>query len=116
MDADDLRSEISSAISVASETGTLLDLVGKGRTTDAFARGHIEYLTDELNDSLKELRESAPAPEIAARFPDSRTLVSSLAKQLSSASVALHNPEALAAIQQHLAKIREALEELKSSL
>jgi len=114
--AEELHSELAAAISLAAETETFLEMVRQGRTTPAFAQGHLQYLADEANRSLKDFHESVPAPDIQAKFPDARTLVHSLALQLTATGTALNDREALNSAQQHIAKIRQALAEIQSSL
>lgn len=114
--AEELHSKLAAAISLAAETEAFLEIVRQGRTTPAFAQGHLQYLAAEANRSLKDFHESVPAPDIQAKFPDARTLVHSLAMQLTATRTALNDREALNSAQQHIAKIRQALGEIQSSL
>ena len=114
--ADDLRSDLTSAISFAAETEIFIDFVRQGRSTDNYADGHLQYLSDELNRSASELHESTPEAAIAEKAQECRTLLDSLALQVAAVGPILGDPGALSDVRQQIAKTRAALEQAKSSL
>src|SRR3954447_6535977 len=59
---DDLRSQLTKAISFASETAVLAEFVRAGKSTPHYAQEHASFLTEEIEDSLKELAKSQPDP------------------------------------------------------
>jgi len=70
--SDDLRSDLTAAISLASETETFIDYAGRQRSTFNFAAGHLAYLAQTARQSAKELHESTPVHSIAQQFMDAQ--------------------------------------------
>src|SRR4051812_3013350 len=52
---DELRSNLNSAVSFASEAETFIDYALEGRPTRHYAEGHLDYLGEEINQLGKEL-------------------------------------------------------------
>jgi hypothetical protein len=65
MTADDLRSDILSAISLASETQMFIQQMQNDRGTWPFDVGHLDYLRDEAIRSAKELHDAQPDSAMA---------------------------------------------------
>jgi len=115
---DDLRSQLTAAISLASETETFLDYLSQHRSTFNFALGHIAYLAQTAGQDAKELHQSKPAPSIAQQFPACQEQFDSLASQLSALQqeVAVGQTPAVAIRKDQLAQLRHSLEQLKAGL
>lgn len=113
---DELRSELTSAKSLAAETEMFLDYVRQNRATRHYAQGHIEYLTEEVEQSRKELQESLPAQgeedarqKLSVQFDALRT-------ELHSIRGRLDDKAALATAKEHIARIRQALDDANPSI
>lgn len=116
IDADELRSDLSAAISLASETETFIDYVAQHRATGNYATGQIAYLAETARQDAKELHEAVPAPSIAEKFPVCRQQLDALAYQLASLRFELVRHPAGPANTQQLIQLRRALEQSRASL
>jgi hypothetical protein len=116
LDPDELRSDLTQAISLASETETFVDYVLLNRSTANFARGHLGYLQEEAGQFASELSDSSPQSSIKHVLPTCAKELASLADALGSAQQDSGNPETLRVINRHIAGIRRQLEEAKASL
>jgi hypothetical protein len=113
---DELASKLRSADSIAAETSTFIDYVMEGRTTQYYAKGHLDYLLPEVSDISKELRDALPPPGAEARLDNSRKQTQALAAALSKLSRNFDQPEELVREQAQIAAIRRELEQAISSL
>ena len=113
---DDLRSDLTSAVSFAAETELFIDFVRQGRSIDHYAEGHLEYLSEELNRSARELEQSSSDAALAQKLQESRALLDSLALQVAAIRPDLGDPSALSDARQQIAKTRAALEQANASL
>ena len=113
---DELRSELTSAVSLAAETETIIDYVAQHRLTHNYALGHLGYLAREAQRSAKELDEASPEPATEQKLAESKEQVASLSKEIAAARASMGNPEALAATKQEIAHTRAAIEKVKASL
>jgi hypothetical protein len=114
--ADELRSDLTEAISVAAEAETFIGYVSQGRATANYAKGHIQYLTQEANRTAKELREAAPEASAKKVFPQSREYVESLVHEIATLRATIQDSQALAPSRQNISGIRNALEQAKAGL
>jgi uncharacterized protein YicC (UPF0701 family) len=113
---DKLSSELTSAKSLAAETEMFLDYAREGRATKHYAQGHIEYLTEEIEQSRKELQESSPAQGEEDALQKLRAQFGALNTELSNIGGKLDDEAALATTKEHIARIRQALDEANSSI
>lgn len=113
---DELQSKLRSAESVAAETGTFIDYVRQERATDQYAKGHVEYLSSELDRIAKELHEALPPADAEPEFTEGRTQVEALAAELSKVRGRIDHPDELAREQERIAAVRNALQQAVSSL
>lgn len=113
---DDLRSQISSAKSLATETEMFLDYVRDNRATKNYAQGHIEYLTEESRESRKELQESSPAQGEEDALQKLKAQFDALNAELHSIRGKLDDPAALATAKHHIASIRHSLDDVNSTI
>jgi siroheme synthase len=113
---DDLRSQLTAAISLAAETETFLDYLSQHRSTTSFAAGHLAYLSQTAADAAKELHQSTPTYSIEQQFTQSQRQLDALASQLAALQhqAALGQPSATTKGQ--LAELRRSLEQLKAGL
>ena len=115
---DDLRSQLTAAISLASETETFLDYLSQHRSTFNFAAGHMAYLSQTAAQAAKELHQSTPTYSIAQQFSQCRQQLDALASQLAALQqeVAVGQTPAVAIRKDQLAQLRHSLEQLKAGL
>lgn len=116
MGADDLRSQLTAAISLTSETETFLDYVTQHRSTGNFAAGHIAYLSQTAADAAKDLHQSTPTYSIQQQFTQSRQQLDALASQLASLQQEVAVGRTPAAANDQLVKLRHSLEQIKAGL
>jgi len=107
---DELRSELTSAKSLARETEMFLDLVRQNRVTKYYAQGHIEYLIEVIERSKEELEESSPAQGEEDAAQELKVHFYQLNTELRSIRGRLDEQAAVAAAKEHFAQIRHALD------
>lgn len=112
----DVRSDLTNSISLASEAETLVRYIGQGRSTYYFAFGHLQYLLDEVNKSAQELSNLNTSPDLKKVMSIDRVQLRLLAIQIENARRHLQQPNVLAASEQKIRGIRMTLVQTKSSL
>jgi hypothetical protein len=80
--ADDMKSELASAISLASETQMFVEQWQKDRLTDSFIKAHLDYLQQEARSSIKQLEDSRVEPSSASKAEICRTQLKALHREL----------------------------------
>jgi hypothetical protein len=113
---DDLRSELISAKSLAAEAEMFLDYVRQNRATKDYAQGHIEYLAKETERSREELQESSPAQGEEDALQQLSAQFDALRAELHSIRGRLDDQAALATAKEHIARIRQALDDEQTSI
>ena len=113
---DDLKSQLTTAISFAAEEQMFIDYIRRSRYTHDFAEQHAAYLDAEIARSAHELSQAVPQPAIESQFQKCRTQLNQLRDELTGVRANLRNDPALAATNIRLEKIRHDLEQAKSSL
>jgi hypothetical protein len=114
--ADDLRSQLTAAISLASETEAFIDYADAHRATSTFAQGHLAYLAETGRQSAQELHESTPVHSIVQPFADAQKQLDALARQLSILRDQLAARSGAPLSTRDLNGIRHALEQIQASL
>jgi len=112
----DLCSQLTAAISLASETETFLDYVAQHRSTGNFAAGHIAYLSQTAADAAKDLHHFTPTYSIEQQVTQSRQQLDALASQLAALQRQAARGETPAAAKDHFAQLRHSLEQIKAGL
>jgi len=113
---DELQSKLRSAASLAAETSTFLDYVRQNRATHHYAEGHIQYLSSELADTVKELHEALPPTGAETEFIDSRKQVDALAAALGQVRSHIDQTNEFIRDQDQIVVIRNRLQQAISSL
>ena len=116
MGADDLRSQLTAAISLTSETEIFLDYVTQHRSTVNFAAGHMAYLSQTAVQAAKELQQSTPTYSIQQQFTQTRQQLDALASQLASLQQEVAVGQTPAAANDQMVKLRHSLEQIKAAL
>lgn len=113
---DELRSALTSSISLASEAETFIEYVTNGKATRHYAEGHIGYLAEEVGESEQELQGGSPEPGTESAVQQCRTELNSLHRELAGLPGVLGNRNALGAARERIKTIRDSFERLISSL
>jgi hypothetical protein len=116
IDRDELRSELTAAISIASEAESFIDYVAQHRATGNYAKGHIQYLAEEAARTAKELGQGSPDASTAKHLPEGRKELDSLAHELATVHTAVEYSETLDDSRQKISNVRTALEQVKAGL
>lgn len=116
IDADELRSDLTAAISLASETQTFVRYVGEKRATFNFAEGHLAYLVQTARQAAQELDQSTPVHSIVRQFDEARKQLDALAAQAGTLRAELAARHAAPASTRDLSRIQDRLMQIKSSL
>ena len=113
--AEELRSHLLSALSLASETELFIGQIEEGRILQQFRMGHADYLRQEARRQAQEMRESrsdSGDTRAPARCAEQLEL---LIHELTVIRVPNHD-ETLAGARQRVQAIREALRASEASL
>jgi hypothetical protein len=76
-----MRSELVSAVSLASETQMFVEQWQGGRLTGSFIKTHLNYLQRQARSSIKKLEESRVEPAIASKAEICRTQIRALYRE-----------------------------------
>ena len=113
---DELRSNLNSAVSFASEAETFIDYALEGRTTRHYAEGHLDYLGEEINQLGKELNNAHPPANAGPTVQECRRELALLYHEVKAVRAEIRNPQALESSKVRIANIRATLQKAKSSL
>jgi hypothetical protein len=113
---EELRSKLTSAISIAGATEMSIDFVSRKQSTHNFAVGQFTYLSNQLNDTAKELDRASADAGLAQTLKKSRAQVDLLSSELSAVEQTVGSPEALRASKKRVDAVRAELEQAKASL
>jgi hypothetical protein len=111
---EDLRSDLASAISIASETEMSIGFVEHEQATSSFARGHFQYLAQQLRDSMKDISGSTPAAGLEQNVRSSQAQIDALSRAL--AALDAKNAASLESAKEQVRAVRKALEDENASL
>src|SRR5437868_10511038 len=113
---DDVRSEVFSANSYASETEMFIDYIRAGHATRRFAEAHAWLLSQEIRRSVDELSHSTPPPETAPVFATCKDQLELLQRELAVIPNLMGNHAALISERRKIAQMSEHLSAVSSSL
>ncbi|HKO18287.1 MAG TPA: hypothetical protein VJU82_05320, partial [Acidobacteriaceae bacterium] len=113
---EDVRSDLTKSISLASEAEMFIGYVNQGHSTYAFASGHLRYLTDEVNRSIQDLSNRNASPDLIKALDLDRVQLNLLVAQIENALQHLQQPDVLAASERQIDAIRMSLVQANSSL
>jgi hypothetical protein len=105
----ELRSDLQSALSLASETQLFIGQIENGRLLPQFQAGHADYLRDAAIRQASELRESASEPGVTKIAATCAEQLELLARELALISTMSRNDEALP-------EARKRVEAIKGSI
>lgn len=113
---DDLRSELSAAISYCREVELSMDRLRRDGLTDSFTTTHATELGTEIKEAEKQLENSRPEPGTESQFQEYRHDLEQTAKALQHVSAMAHSPSALSASQREMGETCQRLQRARSSL
>jgi DNA-binding XRE family transcriptional regulator len=77
-----MKSELASAVSLASETQMFVEQWQRGRLSGSFIKTHLDYLQQEARSSIKQLEDSRVEPSIESKAEICRTQLKALHREL----------------------------------
>ena len=113
---DDLKSQLTRAISFASEEEMFVDYIRAGRATSNFAEQHAAYLDAEIQRSADELAKAVPQPGTQSALQRCRIQLNQLREELWKVRIHREDKTALSATKARVEEIRRDLEQAKSAL
>jgi hypothetical protein len=113
---DDLKSQLTSAISFASEEEMFIDYIRAGRATSNFAEQHAAYLDAEIERSADELNKAVPESGTGSELQRCRIQLNQLREELWKVGIHRGDSNALSASKARVEAIRHDLEQAKSAL
>jgi|SRR6185437_7170379 len=113
---DDLKSQLTRAISFASEEEMFVDYLHAGRATSKFAEQHAAYLDAEIERSVDELAKAVPQSGTQSALQRCRIQLNQLRQELWNVRTHRDDKNALSAIKARVEEIRRDLEQAKSAL
>jgi len=116
IDRSELKSDLKSGISLATEARLYLQFSAEGRTRQSFSKGHLHYLAEEANRTEKELQQAISAAEDTQTLNDARLQFGALSEQLTLMGQSPSDADARVHSMRQLTKICKAMEEAKGSL
>jgi hypothetical protein len=114
--SDDLKSQLTQAISYASEEEMFVDYLGAGRATSNFAEQHAAYLDAEIERSADELANAVPQSGTQAALQRCRIQLNQLRAELWKLRICRQDKNALSDSKARIEEIRRDLEQAKSAL
>ncbi len=114
--SDDLKSQLTQAISFASEEEMFVDYLRAGRATSNFAEQHAAYLDAEVERSADELAKAVPQPGTQSALQLCRIQLNQLREELWSVRTHGEDKNALSAAKARVEEIRRDLEQDMSAL
>jgi hypothetical protein len=113
---DDLKSQLTRAISFASEEEMFVDYLHAGRATSTFAEQHAAYLDAEIQRSADELAKAVPQSGTESALQRCRIQLNQLRAELWNVRTHREDKNALSAAKARVEEIRRDLEQAKSAL
>jgi hypothetical protein len=114
--SDDLKSQLTKAISFASEVEMFVDYLHANRATSNFAEQHAAYLDAEIERSADELANAVPPPGTQSALQCCRIQLNQLREELWKVRIHREDKDALSATKARVEEIRRDLEQAKSAL
>ena len=114
--SDDLKSQLTKAISFASEVEMFVDYLHANRATSNFAEQHAAYLDAEIERSADELAKAVPPSRTQSALQRCRIQLNQLREELWKVRIHWDDNNALSTAKAHVEEIRRDLEQAKSAL
>jgi hypothetical protein len=114
MTDEELRSEIQSIISIASETNLFLTQIHQQKITKTFASEHLRYLNDQNDETLSDLAKASGTPTNDSILRETRAEARQLSAELATLSKSVSRPSFDSA--NRITQILDKAQELRASL
>ena len=114
--SDELKSQLTRAISFASEEEMFVDYIQAGSATSNFAEQHAAYLEAEIQRSADELAKAVPRSGTEPALQRCRIQLNQLREELWKVRIHRDDENALSATKARVEEIRRDLEQAKSAL
>jgi hypothetical protein len=111
---EELRSEIQSIISIASEANLFLAQVQQQKVTRTFASEHLKYLTDQNDETLSDLAKASGTQRNDSILRETRAEARQLSAELATLSTSVSKPSFDSA--NRIAQILDKAQQLRTSL
>jgi hypothetical protein len=113
---EELRSELTLGISVASEAELFIDYVRGQASAGPYVRTHPEYLAEEVRQILVQINGIDDEPELGKQIDISTSGLHELRQEIEKLSSEAGNDRALSRAKERLAAIRQKFIETRSAL
>jgi hypothetical protein len=113
---EDLRSDLTAATSLATESESFLVYVLQGRSTQSYAEGHLSYLADEAQHNAEDLQKAAPESGLETQFKQCQRQLNLLQGEIQAASRAKADAQSLQRVKREIESTRQRFAELQASL
>lgn len=113
---DELRSDITKAISLAAETELFADFVREQRSTAQYAKAHPAFLNAEIEDSIKQLEQSKPEADDESTVRLLSTGLHALSDALDAMRSHPLDEQTLAVAKARATAVREKLQQAQAKL
>ena len=114
--SDELKSQLTRAVSFASEEEMFVDYIRAGRATSNFAEQHAAYLDAEIQRSADELAKAVPEQGTQSALRRCRIQLNQLREELWNVRKHREDKNALSTSKARVEEIRRDLEQAKSAL
>jgi hypothetical protein len=116
LDSKDLASSLRATSSLATEAGVFIEYLGAGHSTATFARGHAEYLLQELEDQRHDLQGGRVASSLRPALELCETQQKQLGGELRLLQSAIGRPDELPGIAKQIRAIGDAAARAREGL
>ncbi len=116
LDSKDVSSSLRATASLAAEANVFIEYLGTGHSTATFARGHSEYLAQELDDERQDLKGASVADSLSPALEVCRAQQEQLGRELRRLQLAMGHPDELAEIAKQVRAIGDAATHAREGL
>jgi len=116
LDSKDLSSRLRATSSLATEADVFIEYLGTGHATSTFARGHAEYLAQELEDERRDLEGASAGASLRSALALCQAQQEQLARELRRLPSAIGHSEELPEIASQIRAIGQAAAQAREGL
>jgi hypothetical protein len=116
LDSKDLSSSLRATSSLAAEAGVFIEYLGSGHSTATFARGHAEYLAQEIDDERDDLEGARVASPLRPSLELCETEQEQLGREFRLLQSAVGHPDELPEIAKQIRAIGQAAAQAREGL
>jgi hypothetical protein len=116
LDSTELSSRLRATSSLAAEANVFIDYLGRTQSTAAFARGHAEYLAQEVDEERHDLEGARVVAPLRPALELCRAQQEQLAREFRRLELAIGHPEELPEIAKQIRAIGDAAAQARGKL